>query len=1021
MVGATVSATLEHTLCNALVDTGATRSCLSEEYYQQLLLPGLKPVHKLQIRTASGSSLCPTGTITCDFKLGKQPFSFEFIVCRGLSRPCILGLDFLRKYKIGIGWSPNGKFQLDLHQQVLVKSIKVYMSGPTLQTRQYITIPSRSLMVLNAKATIDKHMEGGLHKVVPNFLLSDDYPQLVLIPTVHNVEITKIECIPYVLLNLSEEAIFLRKGEILRQLEKEDITIEEITTETMLQCKDMESENLNCGDLKKMFIASPVSDDTCKKVRLQDAKALNHHKITIEEVTAEAMLQCKDMESEKLNCGDMLKKTFIASPVNVATCKKVKQQNVEALSYCKISVEEIPTGTMLQSEGMEIKKPHCDILSEKEFIASPAEIDACRKVKLQDVEVLNINENKYKETMLQSEGMENEKPHCDMSSEKKFITSPADVDTHRKVKLQDAEVLDKYKEEFEKLCEEYNDIFSKDSSDIGKTPLITMEIETGDSPPVCQRPYNLPLKHIDWVQKELNTLEKAGVITRSVSPWASPIVIVPKRTAPGEPPKKRLCVDYRVINSLLPKVNKAHSKAKGLLTLVRLPKIDEIYARLKGSKVYSGFDAQSGYHHMGLSTKARPKSAFITPTDKYEFTRCPFGLMQVPAYFQRLINKVLVGLDFAFGYLDDILIYSPDVPTHLVHMRQLFQRLKEADLKLNREKCNFFKSHIQYLGHLISGEGIKPLPEKLESIKEMPPPTTPKEIKQYLGLLGYYRKFIPRFTDVARPLTKLTRLDQPFKWSDKCQASFELLKEALIKEPILRFPDPNKPYTLYTDASKYAWSCVLTQQYTHNMDNRQIVVNHPITYVSGLFKGSQLNWAALTKEAYAIYMSIKKLTYYLEDAEITLRSDHLPLKRFLQRNTLNTKVNNWAVEISPFKITFEYIKGIKNTLVDTISRLIALDPDNQLVDEPEGFEYGYYAFDNIDPIKTQVEINEMTNKMGVETPVNLPGEDITLPIEDNKLIELQKEDKFCKNILNILASNKLQNKNLYYIKSGILK
>ena len=193
--------------------------------------------------------------------------------------------------------------------------------------------------------------------------------------------------------------------------------------------------------------------------------------------------------------------------------------------------------------------------------------------------------------MLQSEGMENEKPHCDISSEKKFITSPADVDTHRKVKLQDAEVLDKYKEEFEKLCEEYNDIFSKDSSDIGKTPLITMEIETGDSPPVCQRPYNLPLKHIDWVQKELNTLEKAGVITRSVSPWASPIVIVPKRMALGEPPKKRLCVDYRVINSLLPKVNKAHSKAKGVLTLVPLPKIDEIYARLKGSKVYSGFNA----------------------------------------------------------------------------------------------------------------------------------------------------------------------------------------------------------------------------------------------------------------------------------------------------------------------------------------------------------------------------------------------------------------------------------------------
>ena len=172
-------------------------------------------------------------------------------------------------------------------------------------------------MVLNAKATIDKHMEGGVHKVVPNFLLSDEYPELVLIPTVHNVEITKTECIPYILLNLSEE-IFLRKGEILIHLEKEDIMIEEITTETMLQNKDMESEKLNCGDsLKKMFIASPV------------------------------------------------------------------------------------------------------------------DVDTHREVKLQNAEVLTINENKYKETMLQSEGMENKKPHCDISSEKMFITSPADVDTQK--------------------------------------------------------------------------------------------------------------------------------------------------------------------------------------------------------------------------------------------------------------------------------------------------------------------------------------------------------------------------------------------------------------------------------------------------------------------------------------------------------------------------------------------------------------------------------------------------------------
>ena len=158
------------------------------------------------------------------------------------------------------------------------------------------------------------------------------------------------------------------------------------------------------------------------------------------------------------------------------------------------------------------------------------------------------------------------------------MVSPADIETHRKVELKDKEIDAEYKKQFEELCGKYKDIFSADSTDIGKTPLLQMEIDTGNNPPICQKPYTLALKHAEWVKRELNILEKAGVIIRSVSPWVSPIVIVPKRTAPGEPPKRRLCVDYRALNGLLPPVQKAHSKAKGILSLVPLPKIDEIYA-----------------------------------------------------------------------------------------------------------------------------------------------------------------------------------------------------------------------------------------------------------------------------------------------------------------------------------------------------------------------------------------------------------------------------------------------------------
>ena len=279
-----------------------------------------------------------------------------------------------------------------------------------------------------------------------------------------------------------------------------------------------------------------------------------------------------------------------------------------------------------------------------------------------------------------------------------------------------------------------------------------MDIDTGDNPPICRRPYSLALKHVEWVQEELEKLEQAGVITRSMSPWASPIVIVPKKTAPGEPPRRRMCVDYRMVNSLAPPVVKAHSKAKGVLTFVPLLKIDEIFGKLQGSQIFSTFDMRSGYYHLELSAEAQAKTAFVLGGPrggKWEFKVCPFGLSQAPAYFQRLIDQVLEGLPFAFGYLDDILVFSSNVQEHLNHVKILFQRLRVAHLKLTERKCNFLKRHVQYLGHLISGKGIEPVPEKLSALKDMPIPGDVKAVRTFLGFTGYYRKFIPRYSDIA--------------------------------------------------------------------------------------------------------------------------------------------------------------------------------------------------------------------------------------------------------------------------------
>ena len=362
------------------------------------------------------------------------------------------------------------------------------------------------------------------------------------------------------------------------------------------------------------------------------------------------------------------------------------------------------------------------------------------------------------------------------------------------------------------------------------------------------------------------------------------------------------------------------------------------------------------------------------------------------------------------GYLDDIIIYSRSEKENL---EEIFIQLKAAGLKLKLEKCCFFKKHIQYLGHLISAEEIQPLPgkKKHESIAKMSAPKNPKEVKQFLGLEGYYRKFVPRFADISRVLTHLIKKDVEFKWTPECENCFQILKEFLQQTPILKYPDPQANYKLYTDTSKYTYTGMLTQ---HNDGT-----DYSITYISGLFRGSQLNWATLTKEAYAINMSVKKLSFYRDTAKITVKSDHLPLKKFLEKNTLNSKVNNWAVELESQDITFEYIPGIHNTLADTSSRLIEMDENIKLQPEEEGKEFGYFPFEELPPVTTQVKEEVIECEIGNiniqhPDPVHVDN-DISLPLKDEKLVKLQESDPHSNQLREQWENNNLD-KNAYTIE-----
>ena len=226
-----------------------------------------------------------------------------------------------------------------------------------------------------------------------------------------------------------------------------------------------------------------------------------------------------------------------------------------------------------------------------------------------------------------------------------------------------------------------------------------------------------------------------------------------------------MCVDFRKINELQPKMQRVDKQTdtQGNLSLIPLPKIDEMYANLCGTNIFTTLDLPSGYYHIALDNESKAKTAFVTPFGKYEFNAVPFRLAQAPAYFQQLISIVLQDCsDFAMAYLDDIIIFSQNEQEHLKHIKIIFKKLKKAGLKLKKSNCDFFKKEIRYLGHLISVNRIQPLLKKLDSICNMPKPRSPKEIKQFLALSGYYRKFVPQFSDMARPLTKLLAHDCEF-------------------------------------------------------------------------------------------------------------------------------------------------------------------------------------------------------------------------------------------------------------------
>jgi hypothetical protein len=459
--------------------------------------------------------------------------------------------------------------------------------------------------------------------------------------------------------------------------------------------------------------------------------------------------------------------------------------------------------------------------------------------------------------------------------------------------------VDSLSEPYATLVQEYKDVFPKElpaGLPLSRNVDHAIELEPGTEPP-SRPPYRLSHEEMAELNKQLDELLAKGFIRPSVSPYGAPILFVKKKS--GE---LRMCVDYRMLN-------KATVKNK-----YALPRIDDLFDQLCGAKVFSKIDLRSGYHQIRIKEQDVHKTAFRTRYGHYEFRVLPFGLTNAPATFMRLMNDIMRPLldKCVVVFLDDILVYSRNHREHQQHLRRVLNILRENRLHAKLNKCEFGKTSVEFLGHVLSADGVRTDPNKIKVIESWPAPSNLNELRSFLGLASYYRRFIRGHSKIAGPLIRLTKKDVPFIWTKEEQGAFETLKRALVTAPVLRSPDPALPYTVTTDASDFAVGAVLSQD--------DGTGDRPVAFTSSTLNATRQRYSAYDKEMFAILEALRVWRPYLAGKPFTIVTDHAPLQHLQSQAALSPRQARWLDRLAEYQFAIVYKPGRFNTVADALSR-----------------------------------------------------------------------------------------------------
>ena len=426
---------------------------------------------------------------------------------------------------------------------------------------------------------------------------------------------------------------------------------------------------------------------------------------------------------------------------------------------------------------------------------------------------------------------------------------------------------------------------------LSRTHVMTHSIETGDAKPIRMRQYPYSPALMRQLNIELDVMLTEGVVTPSNSPWCSPVLMVKKKS--GE---YRFCFDGRKLNSVT--VQDSYP----------LPRIDVILSKLSESKFLTTIDLKSAFWQIPLDEQSKPKTAFAVPgRGLFQFEVLPFGLADSPRRMQRLIDTVFgPSLEpYLFGYLDDLIISTPTMELHLEILNKVFESLKSANLTLNLEKCKFCRSSLPFLGFIVDSSGIKTDPEKIKAIKEFPRPATVTQIKRFLGLAGWYRRFIYDFSTLSSNITSLMtgkRKSNPIVWTKEAEEAFNTLKDRLTTAPVLVAPDFTKPFTIQTDASTTGLAAVLFQE----IDGKE----HPIAYASKTMNSSQRQYTVTEQECLAVLFGIEKFRPYVEGTKFRVLTDHHSLLWIRNLKNPSGRLCRWAINLSHHDFIIEHRKVV---------------------------------------------------------------------------------------------------------------